>query len=105
MKILEKIKEWIENKKFESKHGFKKIEALDFRIECAKWILPRLKYLKENTCGSPIELTQREWGNVLKKMIEGIELTTKNNIYKGKELKKAEKSMELFSKWYFNLWY
>lgn len=40
----------------------------------ARFILPRLKFYKRNTIGSPLDFTVEEWKNTLDKMILSFEL-------------------------------
>lgn len=64
-----------------------------------------LTQLRDNGCGYPGDLTEKKWKKILTQMIEGFEAFDE---YKYTDDKKAEKKyklgMELYAKYFPNLW-
>lgn len=68
-----------------------------------------LTALRDNGHGNPYGLTKKKWKAILTKMIEGFETvdTYSWDLSKSQEKKnqkKFEEGMELYAKWYKNLW-
>lgn len=55
------------------RYGFPLEESWDFHSTLCKWSLPRLKHLKNNMQGHPMELTSDEWSQVLTDIIWSME--------------------------------
>ena len=74
-------------------------------------MIPRLKYLKENTCGYPPDLeTFGEWQEILQKMIDAFELyNSDSDTFDMDQLKTEneiiEEGMQLFGKYFRALWW
>jgi hypothetical protein len=89
--------------------GFDHTEMWALDQALAKMILPRLKHFKECHICFPPTITAKKWDNILQSMIDGFEeiltrdLTTEK---RGREwdVKKIQKGLRLFAKWYFDLW-
>ena len=78
--------------------------SLDWTI--AKFILPRLKRFAKLQNGFPGSTTSKEWNEILEQMIEAFELYSKGGWELDKEdIQKAQKGLELFAKWYGDLWW
>jgi len=96
--------------------------SLDYYL--SGWLPDALRELKKIQNGYPASLTRKEWDKILDEMIEGFEIANGQddiycieangkpilahggNINKYKKLeKKRIKKMELFVKWYRNLWW
>ena len=109
--LLENDKKYKKYNKQLKKHGFCDSETWDFRSVISEFILPRLKRFKEVTNGYPPELTFKEWKNILDKMIFAFEwVSIYNNLdLNQKEIndgfKKYNEGMDLFSKYFMNLWW
>ena len=52
---FQEIKSWIKGKSFQLIHGFDYRDTWSLDYSLAKWMLPRLKYLKEHKQGVPCE--------------------------------------------------
>jgi hypothetical protein len=102
------------------KHERKKIKALEAHNEklfqdcfnldetLAKWILPRLKYLKEYNQGMPTTLTPEEWDVIQDKMIYSFEFIVSDDSYlydEGDEqYERYKEGLVLFGKYLGALW-
>ena len=92
---------------------FNKEEIYSLDLTIATFLIPRLKALRE--AGSiPMNLNEEEWKDILDKIISGFEVVYKEDFgtledwnYANSEegRKQVKKSLELFSKYYFDLWY
>ena len=90
-------------KKAEKRHMHKEIYSLDMAF--AQYVVPRLILFKERHCDHPSDLTNDEWDNVLDKMIIGFRLISKDTLtYTDKENKDIETGLDLFRKYYQDLW-
>lgn len=91
--------------------GFDDTEMWSLDCTIAKFIAPRLKVFKEQAElieDHPMSITFQEWKGILEQMIEGFELypnhfnwTAENS---NENWKKVYKALELFHKWFMNLW-
>lgn len=78
------------------------------------WMPQALRHMKKIAIGHPGELNSKtgfkEWKQILEKMAKGFEVSKKMDDlkYNSKRYKKYEKEfnegMDLFKKWYHNLW-
>lgn len=78
--------------------------SLDYTI--AKFILPRLVRFKEINCSYPSNLTEKEWDNILAKMIVTFKIIASDGSWNisDEENEKVEEGLDLFRKYYFDLW-
>ncbi|MDO8610137.1 MAG: hypothetical protein Q7R95_06290 [bacterium] len=96
MKILYKIKWWfidiklfIKSKYQKLIYGFEFRDCWDLRHSHAKWILPRLKYLRNNFNGTPHKeggddfqfYSVSEWKDILDKIIFAFDFVLKEDDY------------------------
>lgn len=91
--------------------GFSNSDIWDLWYTVAKFTLPRLKRFKQKTNGYPAGLTEREWYEILDKIIwsfefllsdENIELYPTRSI---KELfEKEREGFKLFGKYFHDSW-
>lgn len=87
-------------------------ETWDLDISFAKYMVPRLKTFKKNTIGHPSSLeSMDEWYAILDKMIDAFTYIADGGIFEidfivgNDEMnKKIEEGLDLFRKYYFNLW-
>lgn len=119
-----KLKENAQNaRKFAKKWGFRYEQTWELDAEIAKFVLPRLAYLRDNHCGYPADLVPHDelgnrlnsedngdekWTNILNDMCVAFELIIKDE-YKDmaeyeEQQKIIEKGINLFAKFYRNLW-
>lgn len=64
------------------------------------------KQLKETSHGHPDEMTDEQWVKILQTISEGFQVYT-DSIYDGLDetkIKKFDKAMELFTKYFSHLW-
>ena len=85
----------------------REIWSLDVTI--AKFILPRLKHLRDNNMGYPSSLSaQVEWNLILDEIIEAFELIQDESYFDmndyQKKQDKIDKGLQLFAKYYQGLW-
>lgn len=112
-------------KKFAKKWGFRYEQSWGLDVEIAKFVLPRLAYLRDNHCGYPADLMPHDefgnrlnsedngdekWTNILNDMCIAFELIIKDE-YEHIDMpeyeehqKIIEKGINLFAKFYRNLW-
>ena len=101
--------------------GFDPKDTWSLDTALAKWILPRLKYLKDNKQGCPFidgfeevyknndaseeewEQIYNAWDEIMSKMILAFELTLTDSSEEEDE-EKIKEGMKLFARYYRNLW-
>jgi len=90
------------------KRGFADKDVWGFDCYLAEVIAGGLKLLRKNHGGHPLRLTDEKWNSILDEIIEGFE--ARNNCESYEEFlsievdKKLNKSLELFAKYFQNLW-
>lgn len=91
------------------KWGFCDADLWNLDYTIAKFILPRLvRYRKMSRMGHPANLSMKQWGNILDKMIAAFKILKKG--YKRskseytKEIRIVKRGLELFAKWFEYLW-
>ncbi len=77
--------------------------SLDFSL--AKLILPRLKRFKELTIGVPASLTEEQWNEYLDDMIFAFEFLADENSLPEMVPERVRNGLDLFARWYRNLWW
>lgn len=112
---MKKIKSVNDLKKYD--FDYRETWNLDYEIAC--FILPRLAYFKDHCNGYPYDLTKatddgyiitenayEEWERILDKMIKAFEIIVKNKatFTKEEERKIVQEGLDLFGKYYFDLW-
>ena len=92
-------------KKKRNKSIYRDTWNLDWAI--AKFIHPRLVRFKEVTNCHPCLLSEQEWDDVLDKMIKAFELIITKDLWSisAEEEKQINDGLDLFRKWYFDLWW
>ncbi|MEK6883718.1 MAG: hypothetical protein AABY22_29085 [Nanoarchaeota archaeon] len=75
---------FIKGKWFQLFNGFDYHDCWGLDHSLAKWILPRLKYLRKNLHGHPTGITFKEWKNNLDKMIFSFEYVLNEDKYTDK---------------------
>lgn len=83
----------------------KELYNLDQTI--SKFIYPRLKKFKENTEGMPVGLSEKDWNKILNKMIYAFKKCSSNSYYdmNAKTIQKVEMGLDLFRRFYRDLWW
>lgn len=97
----------------------KELYNLDHTI--IEWLVPRLKAFKERTTGYPGDVTEKEWDNILDKIIAGLtaykaerpwdeNLSKQENLDQDKVFYEQQNSyfkeaMGLLTEYFGNLWY
>ena len=79
-----------------------------YSLDCTitEFVLPRLKRFKELNFGFPYGLTEESWDEILDKMILAFEIHEKSlEKISGEEIEKMKEGLELFGKYYTNLWW
>ena len=83
-------------------NGFDKSECWNLDITIAKFILPRLKYFRETTISYPqADMGLDGWHEILDKMIYSFDEILKDD---STDQDKIQEGLELFAKYYMNLW-
>lgn len=87
--------------------GFSDRETWSLDYSLAKIIAPRLKLFKKLTIGVPDGLTQREWFDILDKMIASFEFASSQERWMAsdEEYQEHSEGLQLFAKYYFYLWW
>jgi hypothetical protein len=95
---------WQEEKE---KYGFDERETWGLCYTFVTWIYPRLKYFREISNRSrPMDLTQSQWDEILDEMLSGFEIyLITDNSWNQEVLNKMDKSLELFKKYFWGLWW
>lgn len=87
--------------------GWDNSELWSLDHSLAKHILPRLKEFQRCHAGCPMGSSTEEWNDILQKMIVGFEYYASGECWGDYNFEKAEAAqhgLELFAKWYGNLW-
>lgn len=86
-------------------NGFDKSECWNLDYTFSMFILPRLKYFRENTISYPDEQMGFDgWMEILDKMIYAFERITEDDITETKEFDKVQEGLDLFGKYFRHLW-
>ena len=89
--------------------GFDDSETWSLRDTFADFMVPRLKVFIEKTCGHPCGLMGDEWSVILNKILFAFELVqsidNRDENPTLEEWDRYQEGMDLFSKWYMNLWW
>jgi hypothetical protein len=92
-------KKW---KKQRRKRGFDDTELWDLYTTFFKFMAPRLRRFKKINKGYPPKLTPKKWKNIIGKIADGFqEYIDKDDLG---DMKKVNKALRLFHKWFFALW-
>lgn len=79
--------------------------SLDYSV--AKVILPRLKRFRQLTIGTPANLEEKEWQEILDKMIASFEFAASEERWNAgpEDYEKHNEGLDLFAKHYWSLWW
>lgn len=98
-------------KKQRLERGFDDSEMWSLDCTIAEFITPRLRVFKEHAKqigDHPYSITAEEWQEILSQIIEGFALYPDHFHWPYEDSdanwKKVDKALELFHKWFFNLW-
>lgn len=90
-------------------NGFDDSETWNLNTTIAKFIIPRLKRFMETTNAHPAGLRAEEWDDVLHKILSAFEAYLKLDDVVGDGIKaetdKVKAGLDLFAKYFFNLWW
>lgn len=85
--------------------GFDSSELWNLDATIAKFIYPRLKVFAENADGChPSDVTQEEWNDILKRMVNGFELLSSDRMKSDEEAQLEDDALDLFAQWFNGLW-
>lgn len=91
--------------------GFSDDETWSLEYGSAKWILPRLRRFKELNNSHPMDLTFEKWMEIIDKMIYAFETIIARDD-PDKDInwdldidKKVKEGLELFGKYFLDLWW
>lgn len=110
--MIKKLKRKIKDFLFKRKYGCSYIEICNLNTATARFILPRLKLFRRD-CGTsvPRGLTPKKWENIVDKMIFAFEYealqytdTFSDKHFTDKDAKNIQKGLELFGKYFMDLW-
>lgn len=92
-------------KKKRNKSIYRDTWSLDYAI--AKFTLPRLICFKKVNNGHPYTLTSQEWDEILDKMIIAFDFIANTGIWDTtpEQEKQIDEGLDLFRKYYFDLWW
>lgn len=97
----------IKNARFFCKNRFSYESTWNLDVTFAKFIYPRLKYHRDHSHSYPGLLTMEEWEEILDKMLFSFDIFRTGQIYDidDKEMgDRVQEGLELFGKWYGDLW-
>lgn len=91
-------------------NGFDDSETWSLDYTIARFVYPRLKRFREVTIGIPAGLSEEEWYDILDTMLDGFRLAaTDDNTETREEGKERtatiQKALDLFAKYFFDLWW
>ena len=88
--------------------GWDDSDTWDLDSTLAWWLVPRLKRFKELTNGYPGGLTEKKWDEILDKIICAFSLISKEQWdweTDKEKVRQVDEGLDLFRKWYFDLWW
>lgn len=85
--------------------GFAQFETWNLYYSLALEIYPRLCYFREIAGAYPLGLNEKEWDEILDKMIKAFKLILTDNRYRDEDTEAIEEGLRLFAKWYLALWW
>lgn len=94
------------SKKFFKKNGFYFEECWNLDFTIARFILPRLVHFKKIQHSTPASLSEKEWNEILDKMIKAFALLTdQESLFASrKQQETIEEGLNLFAKYFQSLW-
>jgi len=88
--------------------GFDDSETWSLDCTIAKFIYPRLIRLKQVSCATPGNVnSNEEWNEILDDMIYAFKTISEDVFYQSNkhQVERVDKGLDLFRKYYFNLWW
>ena len=78
----------------------------DLDVALAEWMVPRLKDLRDNTTGIPVDFTEEEWTAILNEMIDGFSLVDSERFWLRDPATeyRVQRSYLLLAKHHMHLW-
>ena len=91
------------------KRGFDDTELWSLYTTIGRFILPRLKAFREGFCGYPTVLeSEDQWGEILDKMIFSFDYVVREDeefeVREDEYYNRVQEGLDLFAKYFFNLW-
>lgn len=96
-------KRWDDFKQQRLERGFDDSETWALDCTIAKFIEPRLRRFKEIKAGYPAIMSEEKWDDILDKMIYAFECINKDTISDNED--SVDEGLDLFRKYFFNLWW
>ena len=96
-------KRWDDFKQQRLERGFDDSETWALDCTIAKFIEPRLRRFKEIKAGYPAIMSEEKWDDILDKMIYAFECINKDTIFDNED--SVDEGLDLFRKYFFNLWW
>ena len=89
------------------RRGFDDSDTWSLDSTVSEFVLPRLRRFKEVNIGYPGSLTPEEWDLILDKMIAAFEFGASEERWddKGEGYSKHKEGLELFSRYFWDLWW
>lgn len=91
--------------KIDKELGFAQSETWNLYYSLALEIYPRLCYFRGIAGAYPLGLNEKEWDEILDKMIKAFKLILTDNRYRDEDLEAIGEGLSLFAKWYLALWW
>lgn len=88
--------------------GFDDSETWSLRDTIANFISPRLTVFRDKTVATPSNLEEKEWHEILTKMIRAFDLVRREEgtfILTDDEQKEYEEGIELYNEYFMALWW
>ena len=115
MRLFWRLRFWFSNRWLDLRSLYQRLtkgyadrEWWDLFYYNARWLVPRLKQLKEKGHGPPVGLTEQKWDTILNKIIQAFELiATPEEDFQGEEGEikpEVGDGLRLFAEWYLALW-
>lgn len=114
IKIFKKIRNNLISFCQKIRRGYSYYDIVSLDCTIADFILPRLKYYKENNIGHPCDLSMEEWLTILDKMIYAFDSCSSNNAFEDNfefnspeyqnHREKIREGLKLFAEHFESLW-
>lgn len=83
--------------------GISRDDLISLKHANSEWLIPRLELFKKMMLSFPLGLTEKEWEEIINKMIFSHQMILNDNVSE-KNWDQVKEGIDLYCKYYFDLW-